>query len=76
MSNFRRYRMQKSKKKVVFGRSSEIDLEVGRKKSTSTDRLRPTLNTSIHQSILNGTSTSPQSSSKNVLVTDKTFAYE
>ena len=35
----------KSRKKVVLGRSSEIDLKVGREKSTSTDRLRPTLNT-------------------------------
>ena len=32
-------------KKVDLGRSSEIDLRSGRQKSTSTDRLRPTANT-------------------------------
>ena len=31
--------------KVDFGRSIKIDLKVGRQRSTSTDRLRPTLNT-------------------------------
>ena len=36
---------EKSRKKVVFGRSSKIDLRSGRQKTTSTDLKRPTPNT-------------------------------
>ena len=42
---------QKKSKKVDLGRSSKIDLRSGRQKSTSTDRLRPTANTTSQPKI-------------------------